>query len=171
MIGNLKANMHKWEKQNLQKHYLKHPYGNCQECWSLALKTTQKPIPINEYEIQSLDVLKRKWLFFNARFNEMNSDEAKIHQYYVDENLIVTICLLDTLKTSYKFHSNPNFHDNEINFTKKIELLKRFKNRESYSEKRMFDFNIRFLETNSLYPPDRNRLKRAAQAFTQKTRS
>jgi hypothetical protein len=163
--------MYKWENHNLQKHYLKHPSGDCKDCWSIALKTSQIPIPIAEYEFQSLDVLKRKWLFFNARFKEKEDEEAKIHQYYVDENFIVTICFVDTLKTSYKFHSIQNFHDNEINFTKKLEILKKFKRMESYIEKKMFDFNIRSLETSNLYPPDRNRLKKAAQAFTQKTRS
>jgi hypothetical protein len=54
VIGNLKANMHKWEKHKLIEHYLKHPSGACKECWSLALQSTQKPISIEEYEIQSL---------------------------------------------------------------------------------------------------------------------
>jgi hypothetical protein len=169
--GYPKDNMHKWENNNLQKHYLKHPSGECKECWSIALRTTQQPIPITEYEIQSLEVLKRKWVFFTARFSEKEGEMAKIHQYYVDENLIVTISLVDTLKTSYKFHYSQDYHDNEINFTKKLDILKRFKSKESYSQKRMFDFNVRYLKTDSLSQEEKDVLKKASQAFTQKTRS
>ena len=171
MIGNLKANMHKWEKHKLIEHYLKHPSGACKECWSLALQSTQKPISIEEYEIQSLEILQRNWLKFTAWYQKSESKSGMIHQYFVDERFLVTICLSNILKTSYKFHLNEDFHDNEINFSKKLALFNKFKKRESYSLNKMYGFNVHYIETRNLSDQDKLTLNEAKSAFIRVTRS
>lgn len=163
--------MYQWNSSNLNKHYLKHPFGQCKECWTLALNTPHKPISIDEYEEQSKAVIDRKWLFFTARFLEKATDNPEVHQYYVDEKLLVTVCRSNDIKTSYKFHSGEGEHDNEINLIKKINLFIRYKNRESYSEKKMFDFNVRYFSTKNLNYPDKITLQRYKEAFVKITRS
>ena len=109
--------MARWNSNNLDRHYRKHPAGQDEECWKDLLSKPRR-ITKSEYESESLEVIARSWLNYQAQeldfqswHNARLNPEPPYHargSYFTDRRAILTITNShnDDIRTCFHLHFN-----------------------------------------------------------------
>lgn len=101
--------MAKWN--SLQVHYLKHPAGDCKDCWAAALG---KPAVVSQVDYASAPdaVRAAPWLHVSGRYHSECVEESIDCEYFVDARMLLACFEAKTqsVRTCYRFHEREGVH-------------------------------------------------------------
>lgn len=159
--------MSTWDRTNLEKHYKKHPAGECRSCWS-SLVGGASPISLKEYDLESRAVEVTASLSFSAQYRKDMKVAPERMRYFIDGRLILTAVtpLSKTIATSYRHHRYRGDHSIGTGVADWLQLIDRLVEKRSSPVGKMDAYMSVIPKFNCDRDSDKALLRKAAQSLT-----